>query len=111
VENAVLSPDECAFLNCQVVDDVDGMDFNTGIREGGEPTAEKPGAGCFSLAVDTAWRLKNDVVGKDFRKPIKVMGVEGGPPLRKLRARSLPFDPPSDCEVRTEGSRQKAMLR
>jgi hypothetical protein len=32
--------------------------------------------GRFSFAVDTAWRLEDGVVGKDFCKPVKVMGVE-----------------------------------
>ena len=86
-ENAVLRPHERAFLNYDVVDDVNGMDFDTRIREGSEPTAEECGAGRFSLAVHTAWRLENDVVGKDFRKPVKVMGVEGGCPLFESLAR------------------------
>src|SRR5208283_2418074 len=87
VENAVLRPHECAFLNYNVVDDVNGMDFHTRIREGSDPTAEECGAGRFSLAVHAAWRLENDVVGKDFRKPVKVMGVEGGCSLFESLAR------------------------
>jgi len=69
------------FLNCDVVDDVNGLDFDARIRESNEPTAEECGAGRFSLAVHTAWRLEDDVVGKNFRKPVKVVGVEGGCPF------------------------------
>src|SRR5262249_8665850 len=86
VENAGLRPDECAFLNCDVVEQVNGLDFDTGIREGGEPAAEECNAGRFSLAVHPAWRLENDVVGQDFRKSVKVMDVEGGCPLFKSLA-------------------------
>jgi hypothetical protein len=86
VENAVLSAHECAFLNDDVVDDVNALDFDTRIREGSEPTAEECGAGGFSLAADSAWRLESDVVGEDFRKPVKVMGVEGGRPCARRRA-------------------------
>ena len=41
VQNAVLRPRECAFLNCDVVDDVNGFDFDTRIRECSEPTGRR----------------------------------------------------------------------
>jgi hypothetical protein len=77
-QNTVLRPPECAFLNCDVVEDVNGFDFDARIRESSEPTAEERGTRGFSLAVHTAWRLENHVVGKNFRKAVKVMGVKGG---------------------------------
>src|SRR5215471_5074237 len=77
VQNAVLRPPECAFLNCDVVEDVNGFDFDARIRESSEPTAEERGTRGFSLAVHSAWRLENHVVGKNFRKAVKVMGVKG----------------------------------
>ena len=68
-ENAVLRPGECAFLNCEVIDDVNGLDVDMRIRERSEPAAEECGAGGFSLAVHSAWRLEDDIVGKDFANP------------------------------------------
>jgi hypothetical protein len=41
VQNAVLRPRECTFLNCDVVDDVNGFDFDTRIRECSEPTGRR----------------------------------------------------------------------
>ena len=41
VQNAVLRPREGAFLNCDVVDDVNGFDFDTRIRECSEPTGQR----------------------------------------------------------------------
>jgi hypothetical protein len=41
VKNPALRPPEYAFLDCDVVDDVNGLDFDTRIREGSEPTAEE----------------------------------------------------------------------
>jgi hypothetical protein len=52
-------PGECAFLNCQVVDDVHGFDLDMRIREGSEPAAEERGAGHLALAVHPAWRLED----------------------------------------------------
>jgi hypothetical protein len=75
------------FLNCDVVDDVNGLDFDARIRESNEPTAEECGAGRFSFAVHTAWCLENDVVRKDFRKPVQGMGLEGGCSLFESLAR------------------------
>ena len=42
VENAVLRPHECAFFNCDVIDDVNRMDFDLRIREGNEPMRRRP---------------------------------------------------------------------
>ena len=41
VQNAVLRPRECAFLNCDVVDDANGFDFDTRLRECSEPTGRR----------------------------------------------------------------------
>ncbi|WP_247447240.1 hypothetical protein [Bradyrhizobium sp. 197] len=81
VENAVLRPRERAFLDRDVVDEVNGLDFDAGIRKGTDSAAEECNAGRFSFAVHPARRLENDVVGQDFRKPVKIMGIEGGCPL------------------------------
>jgi hypothetical protein len=49
-----LRPGECTLLDCDVVDDVNGLDVDARIREGGEPAAEERGAGRLSFAVYSA---------------------------------------------------------
>src|SRR5208337_250536 len=75
-ENAVARPGECALLDCDVIEEANGLDFDTRIREGGEPAAEERGAGRLSITAHPAWRPECDIVGKDFRKSVNVMGVE-----------------------------------
>src|SRR5262245_27427601 len=87
VENAVLRSNECAFLNYDVIDDVNGLNLDTRVWEGSEPTSEECGASRFSFALHAAWRLENNVVGKNFRKPVKIMSVEGRCPLFEGLAR------------------------
>ena len=76
-QNAVLGSGECALLDCDVIDDVNGLDFNMRVREGSEPAAEKCGAGGLSIAVHPARRRENDIVSEDFGKARDVVGVEG----------------------------------
>jgi hypothetical protein len=83
-----LRPPEYAFLDGDVVDDVNGLDFDMRIRERSEPTAEKCDARWFSVAMHAAWRREDDVVRKNLRKPVKVVGVEGGCSLFESLARS-----------------------
>ena len=50
-KNAVLRSEERTLLDCDVVDEVNGLDFDARIRKGGEPAAKKRGACLLSLAV------------------------------------------------------------
>jgi hypothetical protein len=108
VENAVLAPLECAFLNRDVVDDVNGLDFDTRIREGGEPAAEECGAGRLSLAIYTPRRLEDDVVGKDLgarplaarvREELKATGAR---PRREWRTGLEALSPRELAAARSE---------
>jgi hypothetical protein len=46
-ENAVLRSGEFTLLDCDVVDDVNGLDVDARIREGGEPAAEDAAQAAF----------------------------------------------------------------
>src|SRR5262245_26053378 len=80
MKNTVVRASERFFLDGDIGDDVSGLDTNTTIREGCEPTAEERGTSRLSLALDSAWRPKDDILCQDFRKPVDVVGVEGGCP-------------------------------
>ena len=68
-----MRPGECAFLNCQVVDDVHGFDLDMRIREGSEPAAEERGAGHLALAVLGKYLL--DAHLSDFFPQPKLKGL------------------------------------
>jgi hypothetical protein len=86
MQDAVLRSPECAFLDCNIADDVNGFHFDMRIGESSEPIAKECGASCFSRTMHTAGRLENDLVGKNFREAVKVMSVEGGCPSFKSLA-------------------------
>src|SRR6478672_4246647 len=87
MENTVVRPSECAFLDGDGVDDVNDLDFDMRIRECSEPAAEERSAGGLSLALDAPWGFEDDIVGKDFRKTVNVVGVEGCSPFFESFAR------------------------
>src|SRR4029077_13048142 len=70
VEDAIVRPGKCAFLNCHVVHDVHGLDVDMRIWEGSEPAAEERGASRLSLAVHPARGLEDNIVRKNFCKSL-----------------------------------------
>src|SRR5690349_21488888 len=64
VEDAVVGAGEGSFFDGDVVDDVQAVDVDVGVGEGGEPAAEELDAGLFAAAPDLAGRLEGDVVGE-----------------------------------------------
>src|ERR1700761_757276 len=76
-ENATVRSGECSLLDRDIADDVNALDFDACIWKGIKPTAEECDAGCFCLAAHSPGRPESNIVGKHFRKSVKVMGVEG----------------------------------
>src|SRR5689334_14462442 len=77
VQDAVVGPAECAFLDGDVATDVDAVDLDVPVWESGQPAAEELGASRLSLAAHAAWCLEHDVVGEHLGEPVDVVGVEG----------------------------------
>src|SRR5262249_2492772 len=96
--DAVVGPSECAFLNGDVVDDVDAVDLDMRVGEGRKPVAEELGAGRLSLAAHPSWRREDDIVCEHLGEPVDVMGIECIRPLLEDLARSHhPQEPPLWC--------------
>jgi hypothetical protein len=76
---------KCAFLDGNVVDDVNAVHIDMRIRKGAQPAAIELNARRLSLPTHPAWRLKDGVVREYFRKPNNVVGIERfGPSLERL---------------------------
>jgi hypothetical protein len=76
-EYAVVRACECALLDSDIADDVKAVHVDLRVGEGSEPAAVEFDAGCLSLAAQSTWRLKDDVICEHFRKPVDIVGVEG----------------------------------
>src|SRR5579871_140403 len=78
VEDAVVSPGECAFLDGDIAGDVQAMDTDMRVRERHEPPAVEGLAGRFPFAAHATGRFKDNVVSEHRLKSLKVVSVEGG---------------------------------
>jgi hypothetical protein len=80
-EYAVVRACECALLDSDIADDVKAVHVDLRVGEGSEPAAVEFDAGCLSLAAQSTWRLKDDVICEHFRKPVDIVGVKATVPL------------------------------
>jgi hypothetical protein len=62
-------------LDGDIADDVKAVHVDMRVGEGSEPAAVEFDAGCLSLAAQSTWRLKDDVICEHFRKPVDIAGV------------------------------------
>jgi len=62
VQDALVGAGEDALFNGDAVDEVNVVDLDVSVGEGGEPAAEEFGTSCLPLAAHPTGRLEDDVV-------------------------------------------------
>src|SRR6476659_7475421 len=82
VKNAVVGPAEGPFLYGDVIDEVNVVDLDVPVGEGGQPAGVELDAGGLSLAAHPARCLEDDVVRQHGGEAFDVVGVKRvGPSL------------------------------
>ena len=86
-EDAFVRTHERAFLDRDIIEDVNVVDFDVRVWKGNEPAPKELRAGCLTFPVYPTRRFKNHIVREHFRKALDVVGVESFCPFLECLSR------------------------